>query len=264
MSYEGRLAALRSQLGGLDGLLVAFSGGVDSAVLLHAAVEALGPRAVGVIADSPSLPRAELTQARELASAMGARLRVVSTRELEQEAYSVNGGDRCFYCKNALFEAMVRVGQEEGIGQLAFGEIVEDHLDDRPGARAAKQWQVLAPLSAAGLGKEDVRRRARELGLEVWDKPASACLASRIPVGTRVTADLLAQVERAEADLRELGLRELRVRHEGVHARLELGQEDWTRGLAMKSRIEARLASSGFESVEWAHYVPGHLRPAKA
>ena len=111
MSYEGRLAALRSQLGGLDGLLVAFSGGVDSAVLLQAAVEALGPRAVGVIADSPSLPRAELKQARELASAMGARLRVVSTRELEQEAYSVNGGDRCFYCKNALFEAMVRVGK---------------------------------------------------------------------------------------------------------------------------------------------------------
>jgi uncharacterized protein len=258
------LAALRSQLRGLDGLLVAFSGGVDSAVLLQAAVEALGPRAVGVIADSPSLPRAELKQARELASAMGARLRVVSTRELEQEAYRVNGGDRCFYCKNALFEAMVRVGQEEGIVHLAFGEIVEDHLDDRPGARAAKQWRVLAPLSAAGLGKEDVRRRARELGLEVWDKPASACLASRIPVGTRVTADLLAQVERAEAGLRELGLRELRVRHKGAQARLELGEEDWKRGLEMKSQIEARLASSGFEFVEWARYVPGHLRPVEA
>ena len=264
MSYEGRLAALRSQLMELDGLLVAFSGGVDSAVLLQASVEALGPRALGVIADSPSLPRAELHQARELASAMGARLRVVSTRELEQEAYRANRGDRCFYCKNALFEAMVRVGREEGIGHLAFGEIVEDRLDDRPGARAAKQWQVIAPLSAAGLGKEDVRRRAQELGLEVWDKPASACLASRIPVGTEVTADLLAQVERAEAGLRDLGLRELRVRHKGAQARLELGEADWKRGLGMKSQIEAQLASSGFELVEWARYVPGHLRPVQA
>lgn len=263
MSYERRLAALRSQLSELDGLLVAFSGGVDSAVLLQAAVETLGTRALGVIADSPSLPRAELQQARELAGAMGARLRVVSTQELEQEAYRVNSGDRCFYCKNALFEAMVRVGKEEGIDHLAFGEIIEDRLDTRPGARAAKQWQVLAPLSAAGLGKDDVRRRARELGLDVWDKPASACLASRIPVGTRVTADLLAQVERAEEGLRGLGLRELRVRHKGVQARLELGEGDWERGLRMKSQIEACLASSGFERVEWARYVPGHLRVSK-
>ncbi len=263
MSYERRWADLRSQLGGLDGLLVAFSGGVDSAVLLQAAVVVLGVRAVGVIADSPSLPRAELNQARELAVAMGARLRVVRTQELEQEGYLANDGDRCFHCKNALFEAMVRVGQEEGIAHLAFGEIVEDRLDDRPGARAATRWQVLAPLSGAGLGKEDVRRRARELGLEVWDKPASACLASRIPVGTRVTADLLAQVERAEAGLRELGLRELRVRHKGTQARLELGEEDWKRGRGMQSQIEARLASSGFERVEWARYVPGHLRAAK-
>jgi len=263
LSYEGRLAALQSKLSGLDGLLVAFSGGVDSAVLLHAAVEVLGERAVGVIADSPSLPRAELKKARELALSMGARLRVVSTQELEQEAYRANEGDRCFHCKTALFEAMVRVGREEGIDHLAFGEIVEDRLDDRPGARAAKQWQVLAPLSAAGLGKEDVRRRARELGLDVWDKPASACLASRIPVGTRVTADLLAEVERAEAGLRELGLRELRVRHKGAQACLELGDEDWERGLGMKSQIEAWLASCGFERVEWARYVPGHLRAAK-
>jgi uncharacterized protein len=175
----------------------------------------------------------------------------------------VNSGDRCFYCKNALFEAMVRVGKEEGIDHLAFGEIIEDRLDTRPGARAAKQWQVLAPLSAAGLGKDDVRRRARELGLDVWDKPASACLASRIPVGTRVTADLLAQVERAEEGLRGLGLRELRVRHKGVQARLELGEGDWERGLRMKSQIEACLASSGFERVEWARYVPGHLRVSK-
>ena len=264
MSYAARLTALHDQLAGLDGLLVAFSGGVDSAVLLQAAVEALGQRAVGVIADSPSLPLAELAAARELAVGMGARLVVVSTHELEQEAYRANSGDRCFHCKYALFEAMVRVGDAEGIDHLAFGEIVEDRLDTRPGARAAAQWRVLAPLSAAGLGKEDVRRRARELGLDVWDKPASACLASRIPVGTRVTADLLAQVEHAEAGLRNLGLRELRVRHQGALARLELGEQDWERALGLKSQIEAQLASSGFESVEWARYVPGHLRPAGA
>ncbi len=260
MSYEHRFSNLRKQLRGLDGLLVAFSGGVDSTVLLWAALDALGPRAVAVIADSPSLPRAELTAARDVAKSLGARLVIVTTHELEQEAYRANTGDRCFHCKNALFAAMAIVGRKESISHLAFGEIVEDHLDDRPGARAAAHWNVLAPLSAAGLGKEDVRRKARELGLDVWAKPASACLASRIPVGTHVTSLLLGQVERAEAGLRRLGLRELRVRHLGREARLELGPQDWAQARSMQATVEQHLAAEGFDSVEWARYVPAHLR----
>ncbi len=266
MEYGAKIAQLQAQLDALagregsGGLLVAFSGGVDSAVLLASAKLALGRRAIGVIADSASLPRSELTHARDVARHLGARLVEVRTDELQEPAYRANSGRRCYHCKNALFEAMEEVARAEGITNLAFGEIVEDRLDHRPGAQAAAERHILSPLCDAGLGKEDVRRRARELGLPNWEKAASACLASRIPTGTPVSEALLGQVERAEAALKELGLRDLRVRHFGSQARLEVGEADWDLAQTLQARVQASLADCGFEAVEWARYVPAHLR----
>lgn len=254
--YDDRRRALEAGLARLESVAVAVSGGVDSAVLLHAALAALGPRAVGVVADSPSLARRELADARVVARQIGARLVEVTTDEGADPAYRANRGDRCYFCKAALFRAMERVCRAEGIAAMAFGEIVDDWADDRPGARAARELSVVAPLSAAGLDKSDVRRYAREAGLAVADKEASACLASRIPVGTAVTRERLAAVERAEDALRELGLSVLRVRHLGTRARLEVGAEERDAARRMAPRIAAALRRAGFRGHELATYVP--------
>lgn len=255
MGYERRRDGLLADLAQLPSLAVAFSGGVDSSVLLHAASAALGERCLGVIADSPSLPRAELEQARALALSMNWRLVVVSTDELESEEYVQNRGDRCYFCKRALFDAMALVCKREGIAHLAFGEISDDLLDDRPGARAAREARVLAPLTRAGFGKQDVRRYAREARLPVADKPASACLASRLPVGTQVTRARLARVEVAEEAVRALGLRVLRVRDHGTLARLEVGAAELHLARSRSESIGVRLRQAGFSDWELATYV---------
>ncbi len=252
--YEDRRRALLGELVKLESLAVAFSGGVDSSALLHAAFSVLGDRAVGVIADSPSLPRKELEEAVRVAEAIGVRLEVVQTQELEDERYQRNAGDRCYFCKAALFETMEAWARSSGFGALAFGEITDDAFDDRPGARAAAEFGVVAPLSAAGFGKEDVRRYAREAGLEVSEKPASACLASRLPIGTRVTRERLARVERSEAALKELGLKQLRVRDHGARARVEVGTDEFEFASGLSGAIELQLASEGFTEFELAIY----------
>lgn len=257
-AYSEKLARLRARLEALDSIAVAFSGGVDSSVLLHAAKDVLGSSAVGVIADSPSLPRSELEQALELADGIGARLRVVSTEELQDPEYVANRGDRCYYCKSALFSAMLPWAERNGFKSLAFGEITDDLLDDRPGARAALEFGVSAPLSESGFSKDDVRRYAREAGLPVASKPSSACLASRIPVGTRVTVQRLARVEAAEEALRALGLRQLRVRDRGSHARVEVGMQELETARRALARIRAALLDVGFESLELdVYHSPG-------
>lgn len=253
--FEGRVADLDRRLLELGRVAVAFSGGVDSTVLLHAAHRVLGAAdGVGVIADSPSLPRAELTEARRVAAALGARLVEVRTDEGADPAYRANAGDRCYFCKAALFRAMERFAGQEGFPYLAFGEIVDDWSDHRPGARAAGEFGVVAPLSAAGFTKADVRRYAALHGLDIADKPASACLASRIPVGTEVTPARLAVVERAEAGLKALGYRVLRVRHHGARARLEVGVDEEARAALDRSRIEPVLREAGFEDYDLAVY----------
>ncbi len=256
--FEQRIARLRAVLRELGEVAVAFSGGVDSAVLLHAAVAELGDRAVGVIADSPSLIRRELEEARAFAAAIGAHLVVVHTDELGDERYRRNAGDRCYWCKSALFETMTAWASRGGVRNLAFGEIADDLLDDRPGARAASERGVRAPLREAGLTKADVRRYARDHGLDVAEKPAMACLASRIPVGTEVTRERLARVERAEEALRASGLRQVRVRDQFPRARVEVGGDELARAESDRESIRRSLAACGFEDFELAAYrMPG-------
>lgn len=261
-AYTTRVAALRADLHGAHSLAVAFSGGVDSSVLLHAAHALLGERAVAVIADSASLPRRELAEARTVAERIGARLVVLATDELDDPLYRANAGDRCYFCKSALFRALEPWARAHGFETVAFGEIADDALDVRPGGRAARERGVRAPLAAAGFTKADVRRYAREHGLSVAEKPASACLASRLPVGTAVTRERLARIEAAEDALKDLGLRQVRVRDHGDLARVEVGRGELAAARAGIATIEAALGALGFARVELAIYLPPAERAA--
>jgi uncharacterized protein len=237
---------------GLGRTLVAYSGGVDSTVLLWEAHRVLGGRARGVIADSPSLARAELESALALANRAGIPVSVVPTHELERAAYRENGPDRCYHCKMELFETLGRLATHEGWDAVAYGAVTDDLGDVRPGMSAARKRRVRAPLLEAGWSKVEVRALARRLGLPTWDKPQAACLASRIPHGTEVTPERLLQVERAEDGLRAaLGLRVLRVRHEGEGARIEVAREDIARVSEARTfaRICLFLSTLGFHEV---------------
>jgi len=261
MSYDVRVRRLGAALSGLEDVVCALSGGVDSAVLLHAAHAALGERAVGWIGDSPSLPRHELQDARAVAQVIGARVVVVSTGELEVPGYRSNDGARCYFCRRVLFDTMHAWAGAQGFHTIAYGEITDDLQDVRPGRRAATELGIVAPLVEAGFTKNDVRRYANEQGLPVANKPASACLSSRIPMGTPVTRDRLARIERSEATVRSLGFRVLRVRDHGTRARVELGSSELERGQALFQELAAALAEESFEQIELAVYVtPGSQR----
>ena len=243
---------LRAILETLGRTVVAYSGGVDSAFLLVEARRALGDRVEGAIADSPSLPRTELDQALSLSGERDIPVRVIETREMERDAYVANGPDRCYHCKAELFGRLEALAQTEGWSTIAYGAVTDDLGDVRPGMRAADRYQVRAPLLEAGLGKLEVRILARDLGLPVWDKPQSACLASRIPHGSAVTREKLRQVERGEEWLRgAFGLRVVRLRHEGSRARIEVGLGEIARIStdAAISRIRQQLGALGFQDV---------------
>jgi uncharacterized protein len=262
--WSAKLGALRQALSRHESLVVAYSGGVDSSVLLAAAREVLGARASAVIADSASLPRRELESALHFARSIGVEPVVARTEELSDERYAANAGDRCYWCKSALFEAMGAWAARSGVATMAFGEIVDDRSDHRPGARAALEFGVVAPLAEAGWTKADVRRYAAARGLVVADKPASACLSSRLPVGTRVTRERLARIEAAEEALKQAGLRVLRVRDHGASARVEVGAEELESCSARWSALEALVLGAGFASAELARYVPpGERGPSR-
>ena len=219
---EARQRALDARLIGLRSLVVAFSGGVDSAYLAVRAHQILGPRALAVTADSPSLADAQRRSARDLAHQFDFAHRVIETREFEVSEYLRNEPDRCYHCKAELFRQLLPLAASEGYAHVAYGLIADDLQDFRPGHRAAAEAGVLSPLAEVRMTKDDVRVLSRKLGLPTWDRPASPCLSSRIPYGTPVTPDALRRVERAEDALRTLGLRELRVRHLDDTARVEI------------------------------------------
>jgi pyridinium-3,5-biscarboxylic acid mononucleotide sulfurtransferase len=225
----GTLEDLRVVVGELDGAVVAFSGGADSALVAAVAAERLGERALAVTAVSPSLPPGELDEARRFAARLGIRHRAVRTHETEDERYLANGSDRCYHCKSELYDVLGRVASEEGHGTVLSGANLDDLGDYRPGLAAAAERGVRHPLVEAGLGKDDVRRISRDLGLPTWDKPASACLSSRIPFGVRITVDQLSRVGRAERALKALGFGQVRVRVHGDVARIEVEARDLPR-----------------------------------
>jgi pyridinium-3,5-biscarboxylic acid mononucleotide sulfurtransferase len=249
-ALDAKRAALRRELEATGGVMVAFSGGADSTFLLAAAVEALGDRAVAATGVSPSLAERELADARALAAELHARHLVVPTHEGERPGYLRNGPDRCFFCKHELFEVLGPLAKVEGL-RLAVGTNTDDLGDHRPGQRAAAEHGVLAPLVAAGFSKAEVREASRRLGLRTADKPAAACLASRIAYGVQVTPARLSRVERAEALLRSFGLAQLRVRDHGDLARVEVPVEALP-GLVepgRRDRLVAGLHELGFAYV---------------
>lgn len=243
-SWAPRLAHLRRLLRDLGRVVVAWSGGVDSAVLLKVAAEELGDGVVALTAVSASYPPWELAEARSLAAAMGVRMIEVATHELDRPGYRANAGDRCYHCKAELFDVARLEAEALAFGALCYGAIPDDLGDHRPGMRAAAERSVRAPLIEAGLSKRDVRAVARALGLPVWDKPASACLASRFPDGTEVTAERLGQVAACEGALRALGLRQFRARFHGALVRVEVAPEELP-GIFADAALRAGITAAG-------------------
>lgn len=238
---------LTSQLQQLGRVAVAYSGGVDSTLVLKSSLDALGPEnVIALLAVSPSLPQSEKDEAIALAQQLGARLELLPTEEVNDPAYQANAPNRCYFCKDHVYRALRRFAEKNGIEHVLDGMNAEDTLDVRPGRAAARELKILSPLHDLGFSKQDVRNVAKALGLPNWDKPAAACLASRVPYGTSVTPKLLSQIERAEAALFDLGFRELRVRHHGDVARLEVPEADLLRALQCREAITTALRATGY------------------
>ncbi len=248
---DEKAVRLRQNLAGNPRLLVAYSGGVDSAYLAWAAHQVLGNSMRAVIADSASLARTHLEDALAFVNEREIPVEVVETRELENPDYVRNDSMRCFHCKDELFTVMEKYRAANGFAAIAYGVNADDQGDFRPGQQAAKQHHVLAPLLDAGLSKAEIRELAKQADLRVWDKPASACLSSRMEYGRAVTPEALSVVERGEESLRKMGFRQFRVRHHGDIARIEIARDELPRALTveMASELTSIFKALGFKFV---------------
>jgi pyridinium-3,5-biscarboxylic acid mononucleotide sulfurtransferase len=256
-----RLTKARGIVRDLGSVLVAYSGGVDSTLLLKLAIDELGERAVGVLANSPAYPESEQEDARVVAQQLGARLVEVTTNEVELEAYKRNNPDRCFHCKEELFDKLEPVQRELALEHLAYGATADDADDHRPGHGSAVRRGVRFPLLEAGMGKAEIRAAARTLGLSNWNKPSFACLSSRIPHGTEVTVAALRQIGAAEAALKAIGFTQVRVRHHGDVARVEVEPSEIPRLVAERELVVRVLREAGytFVSADLEGYATGSL-----
>lgn len=253
VTAEAKQAALRDLVRESAPLVVAYSGGVDSAFLLAVAAETIGEQCLGVVADSPSLPRQALSDALQLARQIGARVEVIATSEMDDPAYTSNPVNRCYFCKAELFTKLDGLAKNRGFRAIAYGENADDSHQDRPGRMAAAEFRVLSPLKTVGLTKSEIRALSRTLQLPTADAPAQPCLSSRIPHGTPVTVAALAMIERAEAAVRSLGFRVFRVRHqveaEEVRARVEIAPNEMAKLDATAESLRGALHAVGYDDV---------------
>ena len=265
-SLERKQTALAIALRELPSLIVAYSGGVDSAFLAYAAHRALGEGVLCVTADSPSYPDRHRTIARHVAEQFGFNHLIIQTSEMARPEYRANPANRCYYCKHELYTHLTAIAHERGIPVIADGSNADDRGDYRPGRQAAREFGVRSPLDEAGLTKDEIRELSRRAGLPTWDEPASACLSSRIPYFSEVTDDKLRMIERAETVLRDLGFRICRVRHHDTIARLELGRDEIARALepAVADTIDRELRAIGYAhvTVDLRGYRLGSLNDA--
>lgn len=243
---------LEKQLSKLDSILIAYSGGVDSSVLAYYATKVLGEKAKIAIAVSPSLAHEDLEAARQQAEQFNFDLFEVETKEIEDPAYQKNDGSRCYHCKKTLFEELEDLARDLDIKYIAYGAIMDDMKDSRPGTKAAREHRVLSPLQAAGLEKSEIRELAQKAGLPSWDRPQAACLSSRLPINEVVTVAKLSQIEKAESYLHSLGFKQLRVRHHGEIARIELEESEIARlssNRELMTQVAKELKSYGYRFV---------------
>jgi pyridinium-3,5-biscarboxylic acid mononucleotide sulfurtransferase len=264
-SLEKRIEELEAVVAPHGSALVAFSGGVDSSLALAVTVRALSKgRVLAVTSNNETYLPSELEGAKGLARFLGVEHLVVNTRELEDPNYAKNPSNRCYFCKSTLYSDLAKVAEEKGYACVVDGANKDDEGDYRPGRKAAKELGVVSPLSAAGMGKAEVREIAKHLGLPTWDKPALACLSSRFPYGQEITAEKLAQVARAEEFMRRQGYKQVRVRHHGEIARLEVGPDELEQAFRDREKISAELRAAGFlyVTLDLAGYQPGSLNAA--